>query len=879
MKTMAAGLVSRQVLWVLLVTAGGGCRDAVSAEPAAASRAAADVFFFIPHTHWEGAVFKTREEYLDMGLPNIFRALALLKAHPNYRFVLDQACYVKPFLERHPEEEPAFRKFVQEGRLAIVGGTDVMPDVNMPGGESFVRQVLYGKGYFRQKLGVDVTVGWQLDTFGHHPQMPQLLKLGGYKSFWTQRGVTDPDTPSEFLWEGLDGTRIPAFWLPHSYALTYGSPAGWPAFAEFFQQRFTALAPFSRGRGRVGLAGADVCEPEPHVPALVERFNREAGAPFELRIAVPAEFEALVAQRAERPVVRGDFNPIFQGTYSSRIELKQRTRELERLLTAAEKLGVLLPWLELPSDSGIVWRAWEPMLFNQAHDLMSGVMTDHVFEDTIRGYDFSHRLAHDEVETRLHALSAAIDTRGEGLPVVVWNLLGWPRTDAAVVSVGFSDPGITDVGVVGPDGQTVPVQVLRDVRTGEGGLLRAELAFVARDVPALGYAVFRVLPLRTGAGATAAHQDEPVLENDRYRVEFDASSGAITRLTSKAPDWDVLDRPGNVVAREEDRGDLWELYHNLNASQFVTGKTPHPAPQPGQAVFSSDFSAARGTVSRGPVFSEFHVAHPFGGENQFATTVRLYRALRRIEIRTRILNQEKSVRYRVLFPTSIRAGESYHEIPFGAIQRPAGIELPAQNWADYGDGKRGLAVLNRGLPGNNVAEGTMLLSLARSARIQAYGYGGGYEPGMSSDSGLELGKEFTFEYALVPHADDWRTSGVYRDALEFNHPLLARTAAAHSGLLPSRWGFLEIAPQSVVVSALKPGAEGTAVLRVYEATGQPAAVTLRFSAPVAAAEEVNLMEDPGSKLSVADNGLQFDLRAFEIKTIKLWLGPCTARSR
>ena len=317
-------------LCVLVLTATWCCRDAVSTEPAAAEPGAAkDIFFFIPHTHWEGAVFKTREEYLDMGLPNILRALALLKAHPNYRFVLDQACYVKPFLERHPEEEAAFRRFVQEGRLAIVGGTNVMPDVNMPGGESFVRQVLYGKGYFRQKLGVDVTVGWQLDTFGHHPQMPQLLKLGGYKSFWTQRGVADPNTPSEFLWEGIDGSQIPAFWLPHSYALTYGSPADLPGFAGFFQQRFDALAPFSRGRGRVGLAGADVCQPEEHVPALVEQFNRQADAPFELRLAVPADFETWVARRPDRPVVRGDFNPIFQGTYSSRIELKQRTRELE----------------------------------------------------------------------------------------------------------------------------------------------------------------------------------------------------------------------------------------------------------------------------------------------------------------------------------------------------------------------------------------------------------------------------------------------------------------------------------------------------------------------------------------------------------------------
>ncbi|HEY3417766.1 MAG TPA: alpha-mannosidase, partial [Armatimonadota bacterium] len=120
-----------------------------------------DTLYLIPHTHWEGAVFKTREQYLEMGLPNILRALRLLKAYPAYRFTLDQVCYVKPFLERYPEEAAAFRRFVQEGRLALVGGTDVMLDVNMPGGESFVRQVLYGKGYFRREFGVDITASWQ----------------------------------------------------------------------------------------------------------------------------------------------------------------------------------------------------------------------------------------------------------------------------------------------------------------------------------------------------------------------------------------------------------------------------------------------------------------------------------------------------------------------------------------------------------------------------------------------------------------------------------------------------------------------------------------------------------------------------------------------
>ena len=80
--------------------------------------------------------------YLEEGLPHILQALDLLRAHPGYRFVLDQAAYVKPFLERYPDRVAEFRSFVSQGRLQIVGGTDVMLDVNIPSGESWVRQVL-----------------------------------------------------------------------------------------------------------------------------------------------------------------------------------------------------------------------------------------------------------------------------------------------------------------------------------------------------------------------------------------------------------------------------------------------------------------------------------------------------------------------------------------------------------------------------------------------------------------------------------------------------------------------------------------------------------------------------------------------------------------
>ena len=857
-------------------------RSASAADSQAPVERKPATFWLIPHTHWEGAVFKTREEYLEMGLPHILTAVRLLKEHPNYRFTLDQVEYFRPFLERYPEEADVFRKFVAEGRLQIVCGLNVMPDDNMPSGESFVRQMLYAKGYCREALGTEVTVGWLLDTFGHHAQIPQLLRLAGYKSFWFSRGVEDRSKmPSEFLWEGLDGTRIPAFWLPFSYGHLYGPPKDLAGFTRFIKERWEALAPFSRGGDRVGLAGVDVSEPELQVPVLVDQFNLTAKMRFTLRIGVPTDFEASVAKRKDLPIITGERNPLFQGIYSSRIELKQRMRDTERLLTTAEKFGALANWLGVRSDEQMIWRAWEPALFNVTHDLTSGVMTDHVYEDTIRSYDFTKRLADEMVTTSLGTILARIDTRGEGTALAVFNTLGWPRTDIAEGDVGFAQAGVKDFDLFDAAGNRVPAQLVEAEHFEDAGLRRIKFVFVARDVPALGYSVYH-LAARTSVGESKQNVSETngvfALENEFYRANFDPTTGSLTSLRLKQGDWEALSGPANVVAREADNGDFWELYHNLDGGQNVIMTRPLRAPQTGQAHFSTEEPAKSGTVRRGPVFSEIEAQHPFGS-NTFATKVRLYRAIPRLDVETTILNRDKFVRYRLLVPTTIKKGRNFQEIPFGAIERPTAQEFPAQNWIDWSDADHGLTLVNRGLPGNNVADGTLMLSLLRSSRIQSYGIGGGFE-GQGSDTGLELGQERTLHYALVPHSGDWRAAGAFRAGLEFNNPLIVRKSASHPGSLPKRWGLLEVSPPNIVLTALKPAKDGATVIRVYEASGKATTgASIALNAKVLSANEANLMEDSGTNWKVQNNTLRFDLRAFEIKTFKLRLEALKANAR
>ena len=869
-------------LWAIGVSfAACASKSSSAADQQVATQPAgkAQTFWYIPHTHWEGAVFKTREEYLQMGLPNILLVMEMLERHPDYKFVLDQACYVQPFIERYPELVPKFKKFISDGRLEIVGGMDVMPDVNMPCGESFIRQVLYGKGYFRKSLGIDVKVGWLLDTFGHHAQMPQLLRSAGFDSYWFARGVPRKDTPAEFNWKGLDGTTIPAFWTgPYSYAVMYFAPKTYPEFSKFARQKFEILGPFFPGPDRVGMAGADVSIPEPQVPDLVKQFNSEKDSPFKIRIGVPSEYEKVAATHGNRPTIGGERNPIFQGCYSSRIELKKRTRELERLLLNAEKMNVLGTLVGLPAegDHARVWQAWEPTLFNQTHDCMGGVMTDRVYESALSGYDASESIVNQVLTDRTAKIVEHIDTRGEGVPLVVFNDLSWERSDVAEVEIGFSDPHVKSIRVVNENGEPVPSQLIAPVRCDNQGIVQARVAFVASNIPALGYAVYRATPVAGSAAddtpATKEAKDAR-LENESYRVQLDSATGAVEQILVKDGQWNALRAPGNVVAMQEDRGDFWELYHNLDGLSWLSYTNTQQVPAPGKARFSNEFRDKPGKITAGPVFSEFEVAHPLGDKGRFQSKVRLARGGRRIEFSTDILNESKYVRYQAIFPTSIDHGVNVQEIPFGASERPLGVEFPAQNWVDCSNKSRGVAVLNRGLPGNVVtSDGTMLLSLMRTTSINSYGFGGGYEPGMSSESGFELGKKRSFRYAIVPHSGSWQDAELYRSGLEFNNPLVVKKATPHPGRLPNKFGIVSISDSNVIVSAVKPGENGGTIVRLYEAAGKPAKnVRLRCHAPVKLAQEVNLMEDPKGKLDSADNTVAFAMRPFEIKTIQLQL--------
>src|SRR5208283_5595516 len=153
---------------------------------------------------------------------NTFRsALDLMREYPDFTFSMGSAQTFYWMEEKYPDLFREIQQRVKEGRWEIVGGMWVEPDLNMPAGESLVRQILVGKQYFRQKFGVDPKIGWNPDSFGYNWQLPQIYKKSGMDYFVTQKLLWAHEYTTFpyklFWWQSPDGSRILTY-FPHDYA-------------------------------------------------------------------------------------------------------------------------------------------------------------------------------------------------------------------------------------------------------------------------------------------------------------------------------------------------------------------------------------------------------------------------------------------------------------------------------------------------------------------------------------------------------------------------------------------------------------------------------------------------------------------------------------
>ncbi len=153
---------------------------------------------------------------------NTFQSvLDLMREYPDFKFTMSSARTYEWMQEKYPDLFQQIEQRVKEGRWEIIGGMWVEPDLNMPDGESLVRQILVGKRYFQKNFGVDVKIGWNPDSFGYNYQLPQIYKKSGMDYFVTQKLLWAHEFTTFpyklFWWQAPDGSRLLTY-FPHDYA-------------------------------------------------------------------------------------------------------------------------------------------------------------------------------------------------------------------------------------------------------------------------------------------------------------------------------------------------------------------------------------------------------------------------------------------------------------------------------------------------------------------------------------------------------------------------------------------------------------------------------------------------------------------------------------
>jgi alpha-mannosidase len=828
------------------------------------------------NSHIDTAWLWPETETVDIVRRTFSTALQLMPEYPNYTFSQSVALYSAWMQEKYPQIFAEMKQRTQEGRWEPVGGMWVEPDLNMPDGESIVRQLLIGKTYFRTQMGVDVHIGWNPDSFGYNWQLPQIYKRSGIDDFVTQKmGWNDTNhLPLKlFWWQSPDGSRVLTY-FPNAYHENTDpvdesqelAKAATLVPGENTIMRLFGVGDHGGGPTRVML---DDIQHSTRPDALLPKVSFSTAGNFfssvRSNLANPASapvwnYETLAENQASLPAYQGGpvqipvwndelYLEFHRGTYTSQAAHKRNMRVSEESMLNAEKWASLA-WLggqSYPAEP--LNDAWKKVLVGQFHDLAAGSGIAVIYKDAERDYDSVRQTTGEVTEHSLDEIAAHSDTRAPqgSVPLLVFNPLAWQRTDLVEADVQLPAPAGGGIAVRTAEGKPVVAQVLH----ADPATARYHLLLRADDVPSLGFAVLQAGPGRSAA-PTDLKASGTTLENALLRVVVDPANGCITHIVDKKTGFDSIAAGGcgndlQTFVDKPIRYDAW----NIDAGTF-------DKMTPIRTVDSVQL------VEQGPLRAVLRIQRHWS-HSTFTQDIALYAGIDRVDVRSRIDWHEHHVMLKAAFPLAASSAEATYEIPYGSIQRPttrnnpverAKYEVPALRWADLGDGQHGFSLLNDSKYGYDALSNVLRLSLLRSPTY----------PDPDADQGMQR-----FAYSLYPHAGTWQQSMTMRRGYEFNYRLTAIQTTVHPGALKAAQSFVGVEGDNVVLTAMKKAEESNdLILRLFEWQGKAATVRIAAPGSPVSAEEVGMMEtDSLGALPLAAGSISLDIKPYQIRTIRV----------
>jgi alpha-mannosidase len=841
------------------------------------------------NSHIDAAWLWPKSETIDVVKRTFTTALQLMNEYPDYTFSQSAAQYSEWMADKYPDLNAQIKQRVKEGRWEIVGGMWVEPDLNLPDGESLVRQLLVGQREFQQLYGVTARIGWNPDSFGYNWQLPQIYKRSGLDYFVTQKmhwNDTNQLPFRLFWWESPDGSKVLTY-FPTDYVHRDLNPTRLTAdFAESAQRNpgttemldLYGIGDHGGGPTREILDQGDhwIAEGKKADSAVPTMRYRTAQSYFDdvqtkLNPDSPTwDYDSLAKGWTPPPAGNGTMGlptwkdelylEYHRGVFTTQAGQKSGNRRSEAQTLDAEKLAAMA-WVEgatYPAND--LNESWKKITFNQFHDLAAGSGIAVIYRDAAKEYTQVAESDREISASAMKTLDAGIDTRVKsGVPVIVTNTMAWPRSETVRLNVQLPDEA-TGVKVLDAKNHELVSQVMTtNAATHEFGILAR-----VEDIPALGYAVIHV----EGAGPEAKEKSDLhlaenpeafVLSNSHIAVTIDRKSGCITSLASGGKEFIASGGCGNQLQTFVDKPKDYDAWN------IDPGTLDHMTP-----ITQIDSVAV---TMQGAMRDIVRVSRTWQ-LSKFVQDISLDAGADEVKVDNFIDWHETHVLLKAAFPLAASGPKATYEIPYGSIERPttrnnsfeqAKFEVPALRWADLGDSSQGFSLINDSKYGYDAVGNLLRLTLLRSPT----------SPDPDADRGMQH-----FHYALYPHAGNWKDALTVRRGYELNDALKSQQVFAHTGSMPQEasWGAVEN-PNVTLTAVKKAEDSGALVYRMYEWAGKDSVVKLHVAPGAEYVVESNLMEKvEGDHLALAGDVVTVPIKPYEILTVQAFY-PSTVAAK
>ena len=316
------------------------------------------IVHFIVNSHLDPVWLWRREQGIDEVLSTARTACELLDKYPELHITRGESWFYEIIENYAPALFERIRAHIAAGRWHIVGGWYVQPDCNLASPETYRNHGEIACRYFREKFGVTVQTGYNVDSFGHNAMLPSFYAGAGIRNYIFMRpSPAEMDLPAnDFIWRAPDGQEVLTSRIITHYA----------TYIKYDQSHLeSVLEQADPELGHVmcfwGLGDHGGGPFREEIDWILEHKNDYPGVEF--RFSHPdAYFEAVRASGKKLPVIEGELQHHAIGCYSACSQIKREVRKTENMLNNLEHF--------IPAAKRD--EVWKKLLFATFHDILAG---------------------------------------------------------------------------------------------------------------------------------------------------------------------------------------------------------------------------------------------------------------------------------------------------------------------------------------------------------------------------------------------------------------------------------------------------------------------------------------------------------------------------